>query len=249
MFKILNTGVRLSLRHRETIIRFTKYNFSKFEAMNESDKIKLHDYVMNFNPKSQVKAEYLTFNSKKLGKLNANNMYTIYKQNKSFIFVKILMSTLFMATTISILIYLCNRWLQTEYQSYKIETKNKFALVCSAILLSILSFSLFMFLKNYRNRIWKYITEIEISRDLKTIHFKTSLNKSITEELKNIYLYTNITPSYYSVKNLSLVRDTFIIGIKDSIYIVSSEDSHIPSHDLFAACLRGYDMKNDNNKA
>lgn len=242
-------------RHSMTMIKSTtKFSFSSNTTINKSNSVnhkiteselnKLIDYVVKFKPKTVSKSgDAVVINIKKLKGLNENNKYTVFQSKGKYFILKNSLIVLVMGLTLGMILYLTFSWFKNEYKIYKNENRNFLTCVGYFVLFGLSAILSIMFMRNYRYRVWKFIKRIEVSRDLKKLQFTTLLNKKFEEELSNVYLYYNYTPSYNSVRTMTKVNDTLIVGIKKKIYVISFEDADVPDIDLFACCVRGYDMK------
>ena len=148
-----------------------------------------------------------------------------------------------MGVTAGILLYLTFSWFKNGLKIYYQNDRNFLSCVGYFLLFAISCILTFMYFRNYRYKIWKFIKKIEISKDLKKLTFTTFINKKFEEDIMNVYLYYNYTPHYTSFKTMSRVNDTLIIGIKKNVYVISLEDAIVTDLDLFASSVRGYNMK------
>jgi hypothetical protein len=225
-----------------------KFNFTSSKNANkkssESEINRINEYVIKYKPKNLTKAgDSLGINFKKLKKLNESNMFTVFQSNGKYFILKISITSLFMGVTVGILLYLTFSWFKNELKSYYQNGNNFISCLGYFLLFAISGLLTFMYIRNYRYKIWKFIKKIEISRDLKKLTFTTFLNKKFEEDLMNVYLYYNYTPYYTSIRTMTRVNDTLIIGIKKKVYVISLEDATIPDLDIFASTVRGYNLK------
>ena len=205
---------------------------------------KLNDYVIKFKSKNISKSgDSIAINTKKLKVLNENNMYTVFQSKGKYFILKTSIISLIIGITFGIILYLTFTWFKNEMKIY-LKENNNFLTCIGHFCLFIVSIMVgVMYLRNYRYKVWKFIKKIELSKDMKKLTFTSLLNKKFEEDLINVYLYYNYTPFYHSIRTLTKVNDTIILGIKKKIFVISLEDADVPDWDLFACCVRGYNIK------
>jgi hypothetical protein len=217
----IKTSTNLPARKDEELINVFYNHIKKFKAKN-----------------FQIQDDFLLVDSKTLPKkLSANDTYIIFKsENKPYIELLLFI----------LLSGLCTWFFYLNFKGIIISIKSKKKPFTFSRIFKLSSACLFAVYLFYLKRIhfWKYVKQIELSKDLEHLIFRNSFSqkKIIKTKIDSVFFFHE---QKYMELPLVNEKDLLVIGLGEEKkeVLLSIKTCYIPDKDLLAASLRGYKLK------